>query len=71
MKKFRFNIICNITQELQELQRYNRAYRFIYKSAVIKYHQLMSTITSIVVFHFMLQLNCVSSSLQLFNSIDL
>ncbi len=29
MKNFRFNTICNITQEPQELQRYNRACRFI------------------------------------------
>ena len=29
MKKFRFNTICNITQEPQELQWYNRACRFI------------------------------------------
>ncbi len=32
MKNFRFNTICNITQEPQELQRYNRACRFIGKS---------------------------------------
>ncbi len=37
----------NITQEPQELQRYNRACRFIGKSAVIKCHQLLSKITSI------------------------
>ncbi len=29
MKNFRFNTICNITQEPQELERYNRACRFI------------------------------------------
>ncbi len=36
MKNFHFNTICNITQEPQELQRYNRACRFLGKSAVIK-----------------------------------
>ncbi len=36
MTNFRFNTICNITQELQELQRYNRACWFIGKSDVIK-----------------------------------
>ncbi len=36
MKNFLFNTICNITQEPQELQRYNRACRFIDKSTVIK-----------------------------------
>ncbi len=46
MKNFRFNTICNITQEPQELQRYNRACRFIGKSAVIKCHQLLSKVTS-------------------------
>ncbi len=35
MKNFRFNTLCNITQEPQELQRYNRACRLISKSAVI------------------------------------
>ena len=35
MKNFRFNIICNITQEPQELHRYIRAWRLIGKSAVI------------------------------------
>ncbi len=45
MKNFRFNTICNITQE--ELQRYNRACRFIGKSAVMKCHQLLSKVTSI------------------------
>ncbi len=47
MKNFRFNTICNITQEPQELQRYNHACRFIGKSAVIKCHQLLSKVTSI------------------------
>ncbi len=47
MKNFRFNTICNITQEPQELQRYNRAYRFIGKSAVIKCHQVLSKVTNI------------------------
>ncbi len=47
MKTFRFNTICNITQEPQELQRYNRAHRFIGKSAVIKCHQVLSKVTSI------------------------
>ncbi len=46
MKNFRFNTICNITQEPQELQRYNPACRFIGKSAVIKCHQLLSKVTS-------------------------
>ncbi len=47
MKNFRFNTICNITQEPQELQRYNRACRFIGKSAVMKRHQLLSKVTSV------------------------
>ncbi len=47
MKNFRFNTICNITHEPQELQIYNRARRFIGKSAVIKSHQLLSKVTSI------------------------
>ncbi len=47
MKNFRFKTICNITQEPQELQRYNRAGRFIGKSAVIKCHQVLSKVTSI------------------------
>ncbi len=47
MKNFCFNTICNIIQEPQELQRYNRACRFIGKFAVIKYHQLISKVTSI------------------------
>ncbi len=47
MKNFRFNTICNIAQEPQELQRYNRACRFNGKSAVIKCYQLLSKITII------------------------
>ncbi len=47
MKNFRFNTICNITQEPQELQRYNRAFRFIRKSDVKKSHQVLSKVTSI------------------------
>ena len=48
MKSFRFNTICSITHEPQEeLRRYNRACRLIDKSAVIKYHQLLSKVTSI------------------------
>ncbi len=47
MKNFRFNTICNITLEPQELQIYNRACRFIGKSAVIKCHQLVLKVTSI------------------------
>ncbi len=47
MKNFCFNTICSITQEPQELQRYNRACRFISKSAVIKCHQLLWKVTSI------------------------
>ncbi len=47
MKNFRFYTNCNITQEPQELQRYNRACRFIGKSAVIKCHQVLSKLTSI------------------------
>ncbi len=46
MKNFRFNTICNITQEKQELQRYNRACWFIGKPAVIKCHQVLSKVTS-------------------------
>ena len=37
----------HITQEPQELQRYNRGCRFIGKSAVINNHQLLSKVTSI------------------------
>ncbi len=47
LDEIRFNTICNITQEPQERQRYNRACRFIDKSAVIKCHQLLSKVTSI------------------------
>ncbi len=47
MKNFSFNTICNITQEPQELQRYNRACMFIGKSVVMKCHQLLSEVTSI------------------------
>ncbi len=47
MKNFSFNTICNITQEPQELQRYNRASRFIGKSTVIKCHQVLLKVTSI------------------------
>ncbi len=47
MKNFRFNTICNITQEPQELQIYNRVCGFIGKSAVIKCHQVLSKVTSI------------------------
>ncbi len=47
MKNFCFNTICNITQEPQELQRYNRVCRFIGKSTVIKCHQVLSKVTSI------------------------
>ena len=36
-----------ITQEPQELQRYNCAYGFIHKSTVIKYHQLLSKVKCI------------------------
>ncbi len=46
-EELRFNTICNITQEPQELQRYNRACRFIDKSAVIKCHQLLSKVTNV------------------------
>ncbi len=41
MKNFRCDNICNITQAPQNLQRYC-ACGFIGKSAVIKYHQLLS-----------------------------
>ncbi len=47
MKNFRFNTICNITQEPQQLQRYNRACRFIGKSAVIKCHQLFQVLHNV------------------------
>ncbi len=47
MKNFHFNTICNISQEPQELQRYNHACRFIGKSAVIKCHPLLSKVTGI------------------------
>ncbi len=48
MKNFRFNTICNITQEPQELQSYNHAGKFIDKCAVIKCHQLLSKVTSVI-----------------------
>ena len=44
LKNFRFNTICNIIQEPKELQRYNCPCGFIDKSAVIKYHQLLSNV---------------------------
>ena len=47
MKNFRLNTIRNITLEPQELQIYNRACRVSCKSALIKYHQLLSKYTSI------------------------
>ena len=47
IKNFCFNTICNITQETQKLQRCNCACGFIGKSAVIKYHQLLSKLISI------------------------
>ncbi len=50
MKKFRFNTICNIFQGQQALYteiQYPSACGFIGKCAVIKYHQLMSTVKSI------------------------
>ncbi len=46
MKNFRFNTICNITQDPQELRRCNRVCRFIVKSAVIRCHQLLSKVSS-------------------------
>ena len=46
MKNFHFDAICNITQEPQELQRFNCACGFISKSTVIRYHQLLSTVIS-------------------------
>ncbi len=48
MKNFRFNTICNIIQEPQELNKNTRACRFIGKSAVIKCHQLLSKVTGIL-----------------------
>ena len=47
MKNFRFKTICNITQEPQNLQTFNCACGFIGKSAVIKYHQLLSKVQCI------------------------
>ena len=50
VKNFHFNIfntICNITQEPQELQRFNCVCGSISKFAVIKYHQLLSKVLSI------------------------
>ena len=41
MKNFRFDTICNITQELL---RFNCDWGFIVKSVVIKYHQLLSNV---------------------------
>ncbi len=46
MKTFRLDTICNISQEPQELQKFNYACRFI-GEAVIKYHKLLSKVTSI------------------------
>ncbi len=47
MKDFRFNTICNVTQEPQEIQRSNRACRFIGKSAVMKCNQLLSKVAGV------------------------
>ena len=45
---FRFNTICNITQEPQELSDTTvHVYRFVGKSAVIKYRQLISKVTGV------------------------
>ncbi len=42
MNIFRFDTICNITQEPQELQRFNSTCCFIGKSATIKFHPLLT-----------------------------
>ncbi len=47
MKNFRSDTICNITQEPQELERYNCACGFICKSAVTKFPQLLIKVTGI------------------------
>ncbi len=43
----RFDTSCNITQGLQELQRYNCVCGLIAKSSMIKHHQLLSKVMSI------------------------
>ena len=60
MKKFRFNTICSITQENHK--NYNCVCGFIGKSAVIKYHQLLSKVLSINGKSHFDQLATVSSS---------
>ncbi len=45
MKNFRFDTICNVTRDLQEVQRFNCGCGLIGKSAVIK-HQLLSKVVS-------------------------
>ena len=47
MKTFRFDTICNITQEPQALLILNCACGFIGKSALIKYQQLLSKVIGI------------------------
>ncbi len=47
MKNFRFETLCNITQESQDPQTFNCACGFIGKSAVTKYHQLLSKVQCI------------------------
>ena len=42
MKNIRFDIFCDVNQEPQDPQRHNCACGFIGKSAVIKYHRLLS-----------------------------
>ena len=44
MTNFRFDTICNISQIPKDLQRFKCACEFIGKSAVIKYHQLLSKV---------------------------
>ncbi len=41
-RSVKLHFLTVITQEPQELQKYNRACRFIGKFAVIRYHQLLS-----------------------------
>ena len=47
IQNFRFYTICNITQDPQELRRYNCISEFFSKSDEIKYHQLLSKVKCI------------------------
>ena len=48
---FRFDSICNITREPQQLQRFNCACGFISKSFFVIKHQLLSKVQVLTGYH--------------------